>query len=288
MHIPSECERDREADVLLERDQRSRDADHLVSVARSARPRELQSAITVQRGVPPGSFEPVAAIAEQCIRGVRVSKQQRRENERFDVPHHLSAVVVVVRPIRETEHRGAEERGGMRRCVEVVKGGVGKLLPATTGPGEDHTAAPEVGPCLPILLAEAVKTELRADGREASGLPMWLGMHLICDDRRDRTHHAGRAGTGAKRVHGVERCESIVLLAFAFGVLRTLEARDVRGTAAAKPTVRLPEQRPIDDGFLRARGVGLALPPSALDADRVYAHRDRELAWAVHADAQLV
>ena len=242
MDIAGERERDRKPDVLLERDERRRNADHLLAVARAARPGELQPPVPIQGRVPPRRVDPVTAVMEKRVGCSRICEQHWRKHERLDVPHDLAAVVVVVRPVGETEHRRAEQRRRVRGRVQVVEGGIRQRLPPVPRTDEVDATAPEVVPRLAILLTEPIESEVGADGGKARRLAARLAVALAWDKRRDHPQHVRGSRMGAKAVRRPQRRDLVVLLAGLRDVLAAFEPCHVRGAAAAERAVRLPQE----------------------------------------------
>ena len=274
--------------MLLERYERRRHADHLFAVERSARPGQLQPPITVQSGIAARGVKPLVAVVEQRVRRPGVRQQDRWEHERFDVPHHLAAVVVVVGPVRETEHRGTEERSRMRRRVHVVERGVGERLPATSRADELDAAAPQIVPCLAVLLTKAVESELRADGCHSRRLAMGLAVTLARDERGNRSDDLGHSGTGSERIRRAQGSSLVVFLALLLRVFGALKKGQIRRAARAEPAVAFPQERAVHHGLLSPRSAGLAFLVATRDVLRVDGDGDRKIAIAVGCDTELV
>ena len=103
-----------ETDVLFEHQMRRGESDRLFAVSRPTCPRKLESAVSVHGGVTFGRLQSLHPVFEQRVRGFGRGQQQRGKGEGFDVPHDMAAVIVVIRPVRQPEHRGAEEGRGVR------------------------------------------------------------------------------------------------------------------------------------------------------------------------------
>ena len=288
MGVLSERHGDGEADVLLERYERRRHADHLFAVERSARPWELQPPIPIQSRIAARGVKALVAVVEQRVRRLGIRQQDRRERERFDVPHHLAAVVVVVGPVRETEHRGAEERSRMRRRVHVVEGSVGECLPATSRADELDAASPQIVPCLAVLLTKAVESELRADGRHSRRLAMGLAVTLARDERGNRSDDLGHSGTGSERIRRAQGSSLVVFLALLLRVFGALKKGQIRRAARAEPAVAFPEERAVNGRLLGAGSAGLAFLVATGDVLRVDGDGDRKIAITVGCNTELV
>ena len=104
-----ECPRYAQTHVLFEDQVRRREPNHLFAMARPACPGELEAAVPVQRGVAFGGREPLRPVFEEGIGRLRRGQQQCRKGEGLDIPHHVASVIVVVGPVGEAEHRGAEQ-----------------------------------------------------------------------------------------------------------------------------------------------------------------------------------
>src|SRR5205807_9018340 len=139
--------------------------------------------------------------------------------------------------VRETEHRGTEERSRMRRRVHVVERGVGEPLPATSRADELDAAAPQIVPCLAVLLTKAVESELRADGWHSRRLAMGLAVTLARDERDDGADEVGRTGTGSDGIWRAQGRWHVVFLAVLLRVFGARGRVQVRRVGSTEPDV---------------------------------------------------
>src|SRR6185369_11329667 len=90
-----------EADVILRI--RPGSGSDLVAVDRTALPRVHRTEPSMEGRIVVRGAQVSTAVIQEGARRLRLQEEQRRHAERLDVPHHMAVVVVVVRPVRESE-----------------------------------------------------------------------------------------------------------------------------------------------------------------------------------------
>ena len=136
------------------------------------------------------------------MRGFGRGQQEGGEGEGLDIPHDMTFVVVVVGPVRQAEHRSAEEGRGMGRCVQVVVGGVGHGLPALPGAGDGNSSFPDLLPGAAILIPQPPKAALGGHSRQTGGLTMRLVVHLAGDQPCEMVQRVRLVGPCLEAVRG--------------------------------------------------------------------------------------
>ena len=114
IRMESKCPRHIERHMILMPRRRAGHRSRFLSRGRRALPRKLQASPAAQAGVAGGASYVAASVIENTLRDVGLQETERRNNERFDVPHHMAIIIVVVVPGRETEDGGRSGRGDMR------------------------------------------------------------------------------------------------------------------------------------------------------------------------------
>jgi hypothetical protein len=194
---------------------RSRQGRGLLTTGRRALPGKLQAATAHQARVALGAGQHARSIVQQRAGGVRLKHAHGRDGERFDVPHHVAEVVVIVVPGRQAEDRGRGRRRGMDRAVEIEERRIGQGLPTLVGADQADAAFPELGPFGAVALASRSKALGRRLGRQSSGLLVRHGVQRLGYDTGDLSQPERPAGAGGR--HGVLADEPVVAQRWAFG-----------------------------------------------------------------------
>jgi hypothetical protein len=177
------------------------------SVSRAALPGKLRL-----RGSPTwrrcgGRRQALRPVLEERPRRIRVGQDERRNGEHLDVPHDVTAVVVVVRPVGEPEQRRARGRRRVDGRLQIEVRSVEHRLPARWCVDLD---APRQMSCHAAEFSsrKRVKTSLPSSEHQANRLQVGLVVHGLGNDRRnlpksyrlpERPRNEYRVASGASR-----------------------------------------------------------------------------------------
>src|SRR3984893_12255713 len=144
-------------DVLLKDDAGSAQPYHLFAVHRASRPRKLEALVAIHCRVALSRRLPAQTVVEHGPGDFGLGEDEYRQRETLDIPHDVAAIVVVVPPGGETEHRGAEKRSAMGRRIQVIERRGGDPLPALISPQQADSTLPDVRPGITVLVANGVE-----------------------------------------------------------------------------------------------------------------------------------
>ena len=200
----------------------------------------------------------------------------------------MAVVVVVVRPLRESEDRRAGRRRPMRRAHQVEQRRIGKLLPATIRAAQRDPAAPHLSPRRRVLPTELLESGRGGSRSEPHRLPVRLVVRGARDHARQLPEPIGPASATAERVVGRER-----------RILPGIDDR-ARGPAAPSSSVlyAMPTEpmspsvaqaiEPSTAGCWLAGRRGVAAQPPSLHARRVDGGSERDVGGRVKRDRHLL
>lgn len=114
------------------------------------------------------------AVVEHGPRRVGRGEQRGREHERFRIPEHMAAILLVP---ADAERRHAARAEGRNAAVQVKVGGLGAIPPLASRADDARAALPQFGPGGMVVGAEFVEPVPLPRRDEPAGLPMRLAMH---------------------------------------------------------------------------------------------------------------
>ena len=138
---------------------------------------------------------------------VGMGENQRREGEGLDVPHDVTAVVVVLGCIRQSEDAGAGQRRRTCRRMQIVEARIRAALPVF-GPVDERPPLPQVGPRLAVRLAQRVPTAAESSGHEQRRLSVRARMRKVRNQADDRSEPLRLTGSRVDRIR--HRDETLV------------------------------------------------------------------------------
>ena len=81
---------------------RSRHGSGFLARGRRAFPGELEPPATAKAGVARRVGQISEPVIEESGRGVRLQQRQDRNDKRLDVPHHMTVIIMIIMPSRES------------------------------------------------------------------------------------------------------------------------------------------------------------------------------------------
>ncbi len=195
-----------------------------------ALPGKLEAGPAAHLGVVARRAELAEAKVEDARSRFGLEKEQGRDREGLHVPHHVTVVVMIVVPGRQSEDGCRRGRRLVHRAVQIEERRIGHRLAVMIGPDQVDSPLPQVVPDLPVARPHLLETVCRRPGDKPGGLMVGLPVQGAW---HDAGHLPQSIATAAPRPEAKLRPEHAVSQRVARGLelFRADKGRDVRQAA---------------------------------------------------------